>query len=171
MHERHRALTVAVAGSYEEAAAVCFDRHHQSPVELTLSDNGTGSPADVHWIAPDARTRQAWANSTDTTEAGAYGCVIAGVEALRELLAVRRAETGTGADYYIGPAGSGVTDLEDCFRLEVSGVDQGDHREVVKRLGLKIQQAREGNSSLPALAGVIGFAEKVLMIRDVPESS
>lgn len=171
MHERHRALTVAIAGSYEEASAVCFDRHHQSPVELTLSDNGTETPADVHWMVPDDRTRDAWANSTDTTEAGAYGCVIAGVETLRGLLAVRRAETGTGADYYVGPAGSGVTDLEDCLRLEVSGVDQGDRREVMKRLVLKVQQARDGNSSLPALAGVIGFAEKLLVIQDVSELS
>ena len=52
MHERHRALTVAVAGSYQEAAAVCFNRHHQSPVEITLSDNGVESQTEVHWALP-----------------------------------------------------------------------------------------------------------------------
>jgi len=169
MHERHRALTVAIAGSYEEALTVCFDRHHQSPAEVTLSDNGTETVASIHWIAPDDRTLGAWANTTDATEAGAYGCVIAGVESLRGFFAVRRAETGTGADYYVGPAGSGVPDLEDCFRLEVSGLDQGDRREVMRRLVLKVQQARDGNSSLPALAGVIGFAAKLLLIQDVSE--
>ena len=64
-----------------------------------------------------------------------------------------------------------MIDLEDCIRLEVSGVDQGDHREVLKRLNLKVRQARDGSSSLPALAGVIGFAERLLMIQDVSESS
>jgi hypothetical protein len=91
LHERHRALTIAVGGSYEEAASVCLQRHHQSPVEVVLSDNGAQSLAIVTWIPPDQRTCDAWANVTD--------------------------------------------------------------------------------ASLPALAGVIGFAERLLMIRDVSEAS
>jgi len=31
------------------------------------------------------------------------------------------AETGTGADYYIGPQRSGQNDREDCLSLEASG--------------------------------------------------
>jgi hypothetical protein len=167
MDERHRALTTAVANNYREAASVCLSRHHQPPVQVTLSDDGVESVAEVTWTVPDERTQGAWANTTDTTEAGAYGCVIAGVEELRGLVAVRRAETGTGADYYIGPPGAGQHDLEDCVRLEVSGVDSGDHREIAKRLIEKVRQARDGNSSLPALAGVIGFSSRWLMVRDV----
>ena len=171
LHERHRGLTAAVAGSYEEAAAVCLHRHHTPPVDLTLSDQGARSSSSIDWVPPDDRTRDAWANETDATEAGAYGCVIAGIEALRGLYAVRRAETGTGADYYIGPPGAGVNDLEDCLRLEVSGVDHGDEKEVLKRLNAKVRQARAGNSSLPAVAGVVGFGAKLLTVQDVPESS
>jgi hypothetical protein len=111
----------------------------------------------------------AFANTTDTTEQGAYCCVIAGVELLRGRYAVRRAETGTGADYYVGTNGAGETDLESCLRLEVSGVAVGEHRDVGKRLLEKVRQAQQGNSSLPALAGVIGFSAKLLMLRDVPE--
>jgi hypothetical protein len=169
MHERHRALTPPLGGSYEEAASVCLSRHHGSPVEVTLSDNGSESSAELAWTAPDLRVLDAWANSTDTTEAGAYCCVIAGVELLRGRYAVRRAETGTGADYYIGEVGAGETDLENCLRLEVSGVGTGDHREVSKRLLEKVRQAQQGSSSLPALAGVFGFSAKLLMLRDVPE--
>ena len=170
MDQRHRGLTAAVAENYREAAAVCLSRHHQPPVQVTLSDNGVESIAGVIWVPPDARTHDAWANSRDTTEAGAYCCVIAGVEELRDLTAVRRAETGTGADYY-GPPGAGQRDLEDCLRLEVSGIDAADHREVRTRLLEKVQQARDGNSTLPAIAGVIGFAARLLMIRDVVEAS
>jgi hypothetical protein len=125
----------------------------------------------VAWDVPDARTRDAWANDTDTTEAGAYGCVIAGVEEMRGLVAVRRAETGTGADYYVGAPGAGELDLEDCLRLEVSGVDAGNHRAVARRLLEKLEQAGEGRSSLPALAGVIGFAAGLLVLRDVEDTA
>jgi hypothetical protein len=171
MHERHRALTPAIAASYNEAAAVCMSRHHTSPVELTLSDNGVDAPGELAWSVPDDRTLGAWANDIDATEMGAYGCVIAGVEEIRGLFAVRRAETRTGADYYIGPVGSGLDDLEDCYRLEVSGLDAGSRRDVANRLLRKIRQAGEGKSSLPAIAGVFGFLAKLLMLRDVPESS
>jgi hypothetical protein len=171
MHDRHWGLTSAIAGTYREAASVCLNRHHASPVELTLSDNGTRSSAELAWTVPSARVLAAWANSTDATEAGAYGCVVAGVELLRGLFAVRRAETGTGADYYVGPVGSGQDDLEDCIRLEVSGVDTGTERDVNRRLLEKVQQAQRGNSSLPALAGVVGFSCTLLMVKDVLEES
>lgn len=171
MHLRHRALTPHIAGSYREAAAVCLGRHHFSPVEITLSDNGTESRGELAWAEPDSRVLGAWANKTDATEAGAYCCVIAGVELLRGLFAVRRAETDTGADYYIGPKDSGQDDLENCLRLEVSGVSDGSDKDVNRRLLEKTQQARQGNSNLPALAGVVGFSAKLLMVKDVLEDS
>ena len=169
MYHRHRALTEAVAGSYQEAASVCLHRHHSSPISITVSDNGSTTIAECCWTAPNTRTLAAWANTTDATEAGAYACVIAGVEYMRGLFAVRRAETGTGADYYIGPTGSGEDDLEDCLRLEISGVDAGNQDDIVRRLKAKMAQAQRGTSSLPALAGVVGFAAKLLMLSDVPE--
>lgn len=171
MHLRHRGLTQPIAGSYQEAALVCLHRHHASPIEITVLNNNSGSTAAVEWNAPDARTSHAWANTTDTTEAGAYGCVIASLELARGLFAVRRAETGTGADYYVGPEGSGADDLEDCIRLEVSGVSDGDTNAVKKRLLEKVAQAQRGNSSLPAVAGVMGFSERLVMLKDVPEGS
>src|SRR5262249_3928336 len=119
----------------------------------------------------DDRTLGAWANSTDATEAGAYACVIAGVEELRGLVAVRRAETGTGSDYYVGPHGAGLEDLENCVRLEVSGLDRGERRVVTQRMMQKVRQVKEGRGALPAIAGVFGFSEPVLMLRDVEETS
>jgi hypothetical protein len=171
MHLRHRALTQPIAGSYQEAASVCLHRHHKSPIELTVSDNGANSVAEVMWDAPDSRTSDAWANTIDTTEAGASGCVIASIELSRGLFALRRAETGTGADYYVGPEGAGVDDLEDCLRLEISGVSDGGENVVKKRLLEKVSQAQRGNSSLPAVAGVMGFSERLVMLKDVPEGS
>ncbi|MGB7284478.1 MAG: hypothetical protein WBE13_19595 [Candidatus Acidiferrum sp.] len=171
MHQRHRALTDSLAGSYREAASVCLSRHHSPPVQVSISDNASDSVANLVWPVPDTRTLHAWANEIDATEAGAYACVIAAVELLRNLFAVRRAETKTGADYYIGPKDSGEGDLDKCLRLEISGLNDGSQTEVARRLLQKVEQALRGSSNLPALAGVIGFASKKLMIRDVPENS
>lgn len=169
MHERHRALTAAIASAYVEAASVCLARHHVSPLSVTVFDNGAARRAELSWKLPDVQVKHAWANSIDTTEAGAYACVLAAVEYARNLFAVRRAETGTGADYYVGPVGSGQDDLEDCLRLEISGVDRGGPSDVASRLQIKVRQALRGDSSLPAIAGVIGFYAKLVMLSDVQE--
>src|SRR5204862_810538 len=105
-------LTSAVAANNAEAAAVCLGRHHTPPTTFTIKDGAATQPAQVEWVTPDARTLGAWNNRVDATEMGGYACVIAGVELAKGYLAVRRAEILTGADYYIGPPGSGVEDLE-----------------------------------------------------------
>ena len=84
-------------------------------------------------------------------------------------MAVRRAETKTGADYYIGPVGTQVEDLEDCLRLEVSGVNRGQPAAVTRRLDQKLRQALAGTSNLPALAGVVGFEARVICLSRVEE--
>lgn len=88
---------------------------------------------------------------------------LASVE-LEGLVAVRRAETGSGADYYIAAPGIPSDDLEDCLRLEVSGVDRGDESTVYLRLRQKIQQTLSGSSSLPAIAAVVGFRSRVVAL-------
>jgi hypothetical protein len=94
---------------------------------------------------------------------------LAGAELFRGLVAVRRAETGTGSDYYVGQPGAGVEDLEGCFRLEISGVDTGDSAALAGRLRAKVRQAREGSSNLPALAGVVGFQVRQILFTEVME--
>ena len=167
MAHRHRGLTQPIADSYAEAASVCLDRHHTSPVEFEIQDDDSATRASAEWIAPDARVRGAWANEDDATEAGAYSCILAAVEMKKGMVAVRRAETGSGADYYVGPADGAMDDLEACMRLEISGVDKGDTSSVTRRLQVKIAQVSGGNGNLPALAGVIGFRAKLIALREV----
>src|ERR1039458_716941 len=151
MADRHQALTPALAESYLEAARVCLDRHHTSPQAFTIQTKTSASQATARWNAPDDRVRGAYANMTDATEAGAYACMIAAVELVEGLFAVRRAETGTGADYYVAPVGKGIEDFEDCLRLEVSGTDAEAQSAVERRLREKVQQTLDGSSSLPAV--------------------
>jgi hypothetical protein len=173
MADRHQALTPSVAGSYLEAARVCLDRHHISPKEFSLGDDGVESIAKVEWEETDSRVKAAWANADDATRDGAYAFAIAATELLRGMVAVRRAETRTGADYYIALSDQDLEDLEDlenCFRLEVSGTDS-DKSEVKRRLRMKLEQARKGNSNLPALAAVIGFRVQLILLQTVDEAS
>ena len=117
--------------------------------------------------AAHARTRGAWANETDATEAGASACALAAVELTAGLVAGRRAETGTGADDYVAPPGASPDDLEGCLRPEVSGVDRGPAPVVRQRLDAKLRQAAAGNGNLPALAGVVGFKARPIAVSEL----
>lgn len=167
LHERHIGLTPALGGTFVEAAAVCLNRHHESPVEINITSGNGVSTRQVEFNKPDSRTLNAWANVIDTTESGAYGMSLAAVEAEENLVAVRRAETLTGADWYVAPIGSEPEDLETCFRLEVSGVDAGGPSVIETRLRQKVAQTRRGASNLPAIASVVGFKELAVAIQKV----
>src|SRR5579862_8506773 len=140
MADRHTGLTTEIAGAYVQAAHVCLDRHHESPATFHIQDDNALTKAKVEWEETDDRTRAAWANELDATRDGAYACALASTELVRGLFALRRAETGTGADYYLAPAGTPVEDLEDCLRLEVSGTDKGTPRDIEIRLLEKLSQ-------------------------------
>jgi hypothetical protein len=58
------------------------------------------------------------------------------------MIALRQAETRTGADYYIAPIGQELDDLENYFRLEFSGTDLSSAK-VRRRLQEKVAQARD----------------------------
>ena len=167
MAERHPGLTQPIAACYVEAARVCLDRHHISPTEFTVQNGSETVRTMVQWETTDERARSAWANDIDATEAGAYACALAAVELTGGLVAIRRAETGTGADYYIGPSDQPFDDLEGCLRLEVSGIDRGTAAAVARRLQQKIEQAAAGNSNLPAMAGVVGFRAQLIQLKVV----
>lgn len=170
LHERHIGLTPALGGTFTEAASVCLSRHHVSPVEMDVTCSAGSSIQVVEFEQPDARTRNAWANDIDATESGAYGICLAAVEAEEGLVAVRRAETLTGADWYVAPIGTDPEDLENCFRLEVSGVDAGGWPTIAARLKQKVDQTRRGASNLPAIASVVGFKELAIAIQRVSDS-
>jgi hypothetical protein len=167
LEERHPGLTKNIAGTLCEAAAVCFDRHHTSPVVVEVKRKGESLEAQASWDAPDQRTKMAWANTTDTTEIGAYGVAIAAVEVIDGLVAVARAETRTGADYYLGPPNETREDLEKTLRLEVSGIDQSNPAALRTRLAQKVRQCQKGESVLPAIAVVVGFSNLTLVTEDV----
>ncbi len=164
---RHYGVTKALGDSYTEAACVCLHRHHAPPQGFHIDREMDRKVALVGWRPPTPRELAAHANEIDATEAGAYAMVLAGVELTDNLVAVHRAETRTGADYYLAPLGAAAGDLENCIRLEVSGISKGEAQDVKDRLGVKVRQASRGKSALPAMAGVVGFSCKTMMIKNV----
>ena len=160
LHGRHPGLTEAVCRAYAEAAHVCLSRHHQPPIEITVAQQ----TFTIGWTVPGDRARRAWANLVDAVEAGAYAMAIAAIEATYGWFAMSRAETLTGADYYVGPPGA---DLETSYRLEISGVDAGDAAVLRTRLSRKIRQTRAGRSPSPALACVVGFQIGSILVSDI----
>jgi hypothetical protein len=162
---RHPGVSKGVAASYYEAASVCLHRHHVSPKDFILR-RISEAQAIASWQEPDERLLRAWANEIDATESGAYCMALAAVEITDNLVAVARAETRTGADYYLAPIGEDIADLESSHRLEVSGIDQGPDSGVEVRLRQKIKQAIAGNSNLPAIAAVVSFSGGVVVLAD-----
>lgn len=165
LHRTHPGLTESLAGAYSEAAAVVFYKHHTSPIEIEIIDSdGNATRHVVSLTSPSPRAQAANANSIDAITDAAYCVSLAAVEDREKLVAISRAETGTGADWYVAPPGHQREDLEDCYRLEVSGVESGDMSRVRGRLREKVAQTRKGVSNLPALASVVGFKERYVVI-------
>ena len=161
LHERHRGLTQAVCASYSEAAGVCLSRHHTPPIAVAVMK--TGRQYSLSWRGASGRENAAWANRDDATRDGAYSISIATIESEYSLFAVSRAETRTGADYYL--SGEGETDnLDNSYRLEVSGTDSGD---ISQRLKEKVKQTRAGESDRPAIACVVRFCDATVAIERV----
>lgn len=166
LYERHPGLTQNICQALAEAAHVCLSRHHNPPKSLHVSRGNPGYSSRqyvIDWPTVTQQQRAAWANTDDATRDGAYAVSLAVLECEQQLFAISRAETRTGADYYVNSSGES-DDLESAYKLEVSGTDHGD---IKRRLKRKAEQAACGKSKLPALACVVGFKEAMVAIGEV----
>lgn len=164
----HPGVSEAVNESFSEAAEVCLFRHHDPPeIIFSIKHSDNNFTRSLDWNKPSDIAQRAWNNQDDATRDGAYIVSLGITEKELGLVALSRAETRTGADYYIGDPKS--DDLEDAFRLEVSGVDSGNLSQIKQRYKLKCKQALLGNSFLPAYACVVGFKMAVAILGLVEE--
>jgi hypothetical protein len=166
MHLRHPGLTQAMARMFYEAASVCLSRHHSRPTKIKIDRGGAENEAEVDWLPNSGSLQAAYANTIDTTENGAYGVALAAIEFTAELVAIQRAETLSGADYYVAPKGASYDDFEEALRFEVSGTDLGGRSQCDNRLATKIEQTKAANHSMPAIAGVVGFSQRLVLLSE-----
>ena len=160
----HPGVSVALCEAYAEAADVALARHHSSPTtELTILCCGDRKLVSLQWRQPDAVALRAWNNRDDTTRDAAYIVSLAVIEfPARSSDASSCREHRTGADYYVGQPGS--PDIEEAYRVEISGIDAGNQTALRGRLREKLQQTARGASNLPAYASVVGFKAAVVLI-------
>ncbi len=169
LHERHN-ITEPVCGGFAEAAAVCFSRHHRPAIDVEVSrPDGAPVVRSLNWVLPNEVVRATWGNRDDTTRDAAYAISLAAVEIEAGLVARSRADIRTGADWYVGAPGD-PSDLEDALRLEVSGVDAGDRRAITSRVRSKLKQLAAGSSDKLGLVCVVGFLERLVVIRRMKDS-
>ena len=148
---------------YANAAKVRLEAHHNSPVDFHLTSKSKSDIYEVKWAPVDDKIRRSYNNADDAKRDGAYVMAFAAVEELEQLVSIARAETKTGADYYLGPVGSNPNDLEDALRLEVSGTD-GTDTQIRARLREKLEQTRNGIGTEPAIAVVVGFKNRLILL-------
>lgn len=148
---------------YANAAKVRLEAHHATPVDFEVTSRGETVVYEVKWTPVDEKLRRSYNNADDAKRDGAYVMAFAAVEDLEGMVSIARAETKTGADYYVAPVGTRPADLESAFRLEVSGTD-GTAAQVRQRLKEKQEQTRNGIGAEPAIAAVVGFKTKLILV-------
>jgi hypothetical protein len=161
LHKSHFGLVKEVAQCFAQAADVCFDRHHRSPHDLAIKSEKHSMIRQHRWRKPSERAKASWANKDDATRDGAYAVCIASLEVAEGLYAIGRAETRTGADYYLDKK-KAAKDLERAYRLEVSGTD-GSEADATTRFRIKKNQTSEGESVVPAFAAVVSFKDAIVL--------
>jgi hypothetical protein len=173
LHERHFGLTVSVSGGFAEALATILDRRHSPPAPLRYRHvtEARDETYTLAWVPGDHRTRAAWANDTEATEAAACGVALAVVETDLGLFAVSRVRQGGGADYWVAPAGTevnpgdGELDFEGATRLEVSGIETcPSEAALLNRLAKKVEQVKSGGAD-EGLAAVVAFNMLAISLR------
>jgi hypothetical protein len=148
---------------YANAAKVRLEAHHQPPVSFEVTTKGETTLYEVGWQPVDDVLRRSYNNHDDAVRDGAYVMAFAAVEEVEGLVAIGRAETRTGADYYVAPLGTAPQDFEEALRLEVSGTD-GSVATCRARLKQKQEQTRKGTGTEPALAAVVGFKQRLILV-------
>lgn len=151
---------------YANAAKVRLEVHHAPPVDFEVTSRGETVVYEVKWNPVTEQLRRSYNNADDAKRDGAYVMAFAAVEDLEGMVSIARAETKTGADYYVVPAGHRPLNLESAYRLEVSGTD-GTSADMRQRLRQKQEQARRGSGSEPAIAAVVGFKTKLILVERV----
>lgn len=153
---------------YANAAKVRLAAHHASPVAFRVSSWTQEATCSIQWAPLDDKLKRSYNNADDAKRDGAYVLAFAALEELEGLVGIGRAETKTGADYYVAPISAPLEDLESALRLEVSGTD-GSPTEVRARLTQKKRQALRGRADGPAIAAVVGFRSKLILVEQASD--
>lgn len=140
---------------------MCLARQgHTSGVKIQV--NGEYSE-DVEIIYPavTAKMQKSWQDTREAVDHGASGVAILLMREMTNLTVIERSVTGTGFDYWLGPADKDDDDLifQDMIRLEVSGINSGTRKDLRRRVEGKLTQTEQTDSwGLTAYVVVVEFS-------------
>jgi hypothetical protein len=162
LYRRHSGITRSLSAAYEEAASVCLQTQ-APPTPFSIWCPNAMALRLLRWHVPSLRQQRAWANETDRIAAAAYGVALAAVESELGLVTVGRAQTLSGADYYVSRPDDDDY-LESAYRLEVSGTASAEVRRAQSRLQQKVRQVAHPRD--PSLACVVSFGTRRILIQE-----
>ncbi|MEM8806036.1 MAG: hypothetical protein AAGF01_08420 [Cyanobacteria bacterium P01_G01_bin.38] len=168
LSELHRglpAITPAFGTALAEACSICLtDQGHQPGITLQLA--GDFAEAFVLlWPKVTDQMRRCWNDEEYTTEQAAYGVALMLIQRLTNFTVVERARRGTGFDYWLGNSvESDELPFQKSARLEVSGIRQGDQRQIRSRVKLKMTQVKTTDDLAPAYIAVIEFSQPIAWV-------
>lgn len=161
LHKGLPAISPAFGAFLVEACQICLEQggHDPGAVLEVLGDQNDHLP--VHWEKTlNEQIRNSWLDLGEATEYGATCMAISLVLALTDYTVIGRSVKGTGFDYWLGPKEKAAESerFEDCVRLEISGILNGDLKLIERRVKAKLKQTqRSDHMGLPALVIVTEF--------------
>lgn len=149
------AITPAFGQALAEAGGVCLeDRGHAQGAQLQVQGYASKSHALV-WPAVTEQALRCWNDPEVATEHGAVGVAVLLAKNEIGCSVIERSRKGTGFDYWLGEEGDGV--FQNKARLEISGIRQGDEKQLRARVKQKITQTDPSDGVLPAFVIVVEF--------------
>ena len=138
------------------AAAICLEeRKHEVGVLIGVSGH-CEITFSLHWPETTGQLRREWADPQEATENGAVAVAILLVDMITDYHVVERAYKTTGIDYWLGKKDAFL--LQKSARLEVSGIRQGDGKQVDSRVRAKLKQSEQSKvTRLPIIVIVVEF--------------
>lgn len=148
-------ITGAFGTCLMEAGAVCFeDQGHPSGVEIEVQGSFEGK-FNVVWPEVTDQVKRCWNDLEVTTENGAYGVAFLLTRFFTGFTVIERSRKGTGFDYWLGHEDD--LPFQNKARLEVSGIRNGDEKEIKSRVNLKLKQVQR-TAGLPVYVAIIEFS-------------
>lgn len=163
-----------VGASLAQAAIICFeDSKHSSGVKLLVEGTFQRKP-EVRWapLANPEQARRSW-DPDEATEKGATGVAVLLIDKFTEYTVVERAmkwigtRRGSGFDYWLGKKESKSygSQLLGEARLEVSGIRNGSHADVMARVRQKTSQTEVSDwLRIEAYVAVVEFSSPQSMV-------
>jgi len=107
-----------------------------------------------------------WGDKDEATEYGATGVAIILAITITPHRTVERAVKGGGFDYWLGDVEEGeVLPFQRKGRLEISGIREGDKRDIDRRVQSKIKQTqRSTDVGFPAYIIVVEFSHPIAAV-------